>query len=69
MNRILKETFSRYDYFTLEFQVSVQRTASLVPRLPQNVNMYCGESLVSFLCKHDVIEKGLKQKASVLHVV
>ena len=29
----------------------------------------CVESLVSFLCKHDIIEIGLKQKGNVLHVV
>ena len=41
----------------------------LIPRLPWNVNMYRGESLVSFLCKHDVIQIGLKQKGNILCVV
>ena len=41
----------------------------LVPRLPWNVNMYRGESLVSFLHKHDVIQIGLKQKGNILCVV
>ena len=31
--------------------------------------MYRGESLVSFLCKHDVIKIGLKQKGNVLCVI
>ena len=31
--------------------------------------MYHRESLVSFLCKHDVIKIGLKQKGNVLCVV
>ena len=31
--------------------------------------MYRGESLVSFLCKHDVIKIGLKQKGNVLRVI
>ena len=42
---------------------------SLIPRLPWNANMYRGESLVSFLCKHDVIKIGPKQKGNVLRVV
>ena len=42
---------------------------SLIPRLPWNANMYHGESLVSLLCKHDVIEIGLKQKGNVLYIV
>ena len=43
---------------------------SLVPRLPWNANMYRGESLVFFfLCKHDVIKIGLKQKGNNLHIV
>ena len=29
-------------------------SGSLVPRLSRNANMYCVESLVSFLHKHDV---------------
>ena len=29
---------------------------SLIPRLSRNVNMYRGKSLVSFLCKHDIIK-------------
>ena len=37
---------------------------SLVPRLSWNVNMYCGESLVSFLYKHDIIKIGLNRKAT-----
>jgi len=41
---------------------------SLVPRLSWNTNMYCAESLVSFLRKHDVIKIGPKQK-DVLRVV
>ena len=40
-----------------------------VPRLSRNVNMYRMESLVSFLCKHDVIKIGLKQKGNVLRVI
>ena len=39
--------------------------SSLVPRLSRNANMYCGESLVSLLHKHDVIKIGLKQKGNV----
>ena len=31
--------------------------------------MYCRESLVFFLHKHDVIEMGLKQKGNILGVV
>ena len=42
---------------------------SLIPRLSWNVNMYRGESLVSFLGKHDVIKIEPKQKGNVLHVV
>ena len=42
---------------------------SLVPRLSRNANMYRGESLVSFLRKHDVIKIGPKQKGNVLRVV
>jgi len=41
---------------------------SLVPRLPQNTNMYHGESLVSFLPKHDIMEIGLKHKGNILCV-
>ena len=41
---------------------SAMCSGSLVPRLPQNANMYCRESLVSFLRKHDVIEIGLRQR-------
>ena len=36
---------------------------SLIPRLSRNANMCRGESLVSFLHKHDVIKIGPKQKA------
>ena len=43
--------------------------SSLVPKLSRNPNMYREESLVSFLCKHDVIKIGLKQKGNVLCVV
>ena len=42
---------------------------SLIPRLSRNANIYRGESLVSFLRKHDVIKIGLKQKGNVLRVV
>ena len=38
---------------------------SLVPRLSWNANMYCAESLVSFIRKHDVIKIGQKQKGNV----
>ena len=31
--------------------------------------MYRAESLVSFICKHDLIKIGPKQKGNVLHVV
>ena len=41
----------------------------LVPRLSWNVNMYRGESLVSFLRKHDVIKIRPKQKGNILRVV
>ena len=41
---------------------------SLVPRLSWNVNMYCRESLVSFVRKHDVIKIGPIQKGNVLRV-
>ena len=46
-----------------------QSFCSLVPRLSWNANMYCTESLVSFLRKHDVIKIGTKQKGNVLRVV
>ena len=46
-----------------------QLLISLVPRLFQNANMYHRESLVSFLCMHDVIEMVLKQKGNVLCVI
>ena len=42
---------------------------SLVPRLSQNANCTCVESLVSFLRKHDIIKIGLKQKGNVLRIV
>ena len=42
---------------------------SLVPRLPQNTNVYHGESLVSFLRKHDVIKIGPEQKGNILYIV
>ena len=42
---------------------------SLVPRLPWKANMYCGESLVSFLRKHDIIKIGPKEKGNILRVV
>ena len=42
---------------------------SLVLRLSWNANMYRAESLVSFICKHDLIKIGPKQKGNVLHVV
>ena len=42
---------------------------SLVPRLPWNANMYRGESLVSFLRKHDIIKIGSKGKGNILHIV
>ena len=45
---------------------TVQQITSLIPRLSQNANIYCGESLVSFLRKHDI---GPKQKGSILRVV
>ena len=48
---------------------TVTTTCSLIPRLSRNMNMYRGESLVSFLRKHDVIKIGPKQKGNVLHVV
>ena len=41
-------------------------SCSLVPRLSQNMNMYCGESLVYFLRKHDIIKIGPKQKGYVV---
>ena len=40
-------------------------SCSLVPRLSRNANIYRGESLVSFLRKHDVIKIGPKQKGNV----
>ena len=46
--------------FSLVPRPSVQY--SLIPRLSRNVNMYRGESQVSFVCKHDVIKIGSKQK-------
>ena len=42
---------------------------SLVPRLPRNANIYRGESLVSFLRKHDVIKIGPEQNGNILRVV
>ena len=42
---------------------------SLVPRLPRNANIYRGESLVSFLRKHDVIKIGPEQKGNILCIV
>ena len=44
-------------------------STSLVPRLSRNANMYRVESLVSFLCKHDVIKIRQKQKDNVYRVV
>ena len=42
---------------------------SLIPKLLQNANMYRRESLVSFICKHDVIEMhGTKRKGNILVV-
>ena len=38
---------------------------SLVPRLSRNANMYRGESLVSFLRKHDLIKIWLNRKATL----
>jgi len=38
--------------------------SSLVPRLFWNVNIYRAESLVSFLCKHDVSKIGPNKKAT-----
>ena len=37
---------------------------SLIPRLPQNTNIYRRENLVFFLRKHDVIETGLRSCCS-----
>ena len=56
-------------YTTLKIVISFTVLTSLVPRFSQNANMYRGESLVSFLCKHDVIKIGPKQKGNVLRVV
>ena len=42
---------------------------SLVPRLSWNVDMYRRENQVSFVCKYDVTEIGLKQNGNVLCVV
>ena len=38
---------------------------SLVPMLSWNANIYRAESLVSFVCKHDVIKIGQKQKGNI----
>ena len=37
---------------------------SLVPRLSWNANIYRTESLVSFVCKHDIIKIGQNRKAT-----
>ena len=42
---------------------------SLIPRLSWYANMYRGESLVSFLRKHDIIKIGPKEKGNILLVV
>ena len=42
---------------------------SLIPRLSWYANMYRGESLVSFLRKHDIIKVGPKEKGNILLVV
>ena len=39
------------------------------PGSPRTRICICGQSLVSFVCKHDVIEIGLKQKSNILYVV
>ena len=53
-------------------QTMCTRLFFLCPRtrawLSRNANMYRGESLVSFLRKHDVIKIGLKQKGNILCV-
>ena len=53
----------------LKLEKAWKEAISLVPRLPQNVNMYHRESLVSFLHKHDIIKIRLKQKGNVLRIV
>ena len=42
-------------------------SCSLVPRLSQNANIYRGGSLVSFLCKHDVIKIHCRTKTERQH--
>ena len=44
-------------------------TVALFLGSPRMQNMYRRESLVSFLCKHDVIKIGLKQRVNILFVV
>ena len=58
------------DFLTLTLLVAylMWGKSSLIPRLSRNANCTCVGSTVSFLCKYDVIEIGLKQKGNVLHV-
>ena len=45
--------------------MNMKKQASLIPRLSWNANIYCAESLVSFVRKHDVSKIGQKQKGNV----
>ena len=49
--------------------LTLQSSHSLVPMLSWDANMHRAESLVSFLCKHDVIKIGPEHKGNILCVV
>ena len=59
-------TYGAYTHEVTHQVSSITSISNLVPRLPRNVNLYCWESLVYFLRKHDVIKIGLKQKGHVV---
>ena len=66
---IVAKLSSVYVHSDCSFIEPSEDTASLVPRLSRNMNIYRGKSLVSFIRKHDVIKIGPKWKGNVLHAV
>ena len=58
-------TLFTYSHTAVSRPHLTSKNASLVPRLSRNSNMYRGESLVSFLRKHDVIKKELNRKVTL----
>ena len=68
--QIMQDKDRNVQYFNeVLFTQKFPHSTSLVPRLSRNANMYRVESLVSFLCKHDVIKIRQKQKDNVYRVV